>query len=47
VISVEVTVYVVVTAGVAITVAPVVAFNPVGGLQLYTPLPPVAVIVKL
>jgi hypothetical protein len=39
----EVTVYVIVLAGVAVTVAPVVALKLVFGLHEYTPLPPLAV----
>jgi hypothetical protein len=39
----EVTVYVIVLAGVAVTVAPVVALKLVLGLHVYTPLPPLAV----
>jgi hypothetical protein len=39
----EVTVYVIVAVGVAITVAPVVALKLVAGLQVYVPLPPLAV----
>jgi hypothetical protein len=37
--SVPVTVYVVVTAGLAVTKAPVTALNPVAGLQLYVDAP--------
>ena len=43
---VPVTVYVVVAEGVAVTVAPLVALNPVAGDQLYV-FPPVAVSVAL
>ena len=44
--SVTITVYVVLAVGVAVTVEPVVALNPVEGLQAYV-VPPAAVSVEL